>query len=366
MAYGDAIAQILRRRDTSHPAHPANYAPTHVEPILSLLPDLAPEQRLAITRSLAHDIEDPDEDEELGEPVERLETRAAGATRAAYDPTQLLQAHGFKVVQVVDPYYGYSGTFNPGGVFGHWTAGNGGQNTWVLAERHYHSLACADGVAYLGGYSVRQGHGGSGRTGPLNIALAGNMDLATIEQWQANGSADDTSSMPNQRFLSVSLDDPGVTGIPSAAQQDVYGAMVAAFLIVLGKHLGHYVDHAASTNRKIDLGRYTPGGYSVLERWYGTMTGDTDMPRAVAVAVHPSGKGAAMAYDDGRVITRDAAHYGDLLVNPNGSPRATPIVPDEPVNSLSWSTSGRGYVLGADDGATFAFGDAPAYGKYGR
>ena len=364
MAYGDdTVANLLR---LGHP-HPPDQTTRRV---LELWRRLTPVQRLQLAQALCHDLETPEDDPELGAPVDRLETRAAvAAPRAnALDPTALLRAHGFAVNQVTDPFYGYSGTFDPGGVFGHWTAGNGGQNVWVLEERHYHSLATRDGVAQLGGYMVRQGHGGSGRQQPCNIALNGQMTKDTMLAWQANGSGDDTDSLPNSRFMSVCLDDPGTTGTPSPAQQDCFGAMVAAFLVVLGKNLGHYIDHAASTNRKVDLGRYTPVGYSILERWYGTMTGDSGMPGAVDCAIHPNGRGAAMAYSDGRVITRDAPHFGDLLVEapPKTGFRPEPIVPFEPVVSINWSPSGNGYLLGAADGGTFAFGDAPAHGMYSR
>jgi hypothetical protein len=79
------------------------------------------------------------------------------------------------------------------------------------------------------------------------------MSLEAINAWQNDPTGDDTSSMANERTLAVVIDNDGVGEAPTPECYTAFVATAAAFLHALGRTGDHLLDHASSTNRKVDL-----------------------------------------------------------------------------------------------------------------
>lgn len=296
----------------------------------------------------------------------------SSASLVIADPRPALDALGIPWVTVTDPNYGYDGTFIPEAVMLHHTASAAGSNTCadVLYGRHYHAAVGRDGLVYLGGHEVRQGHGGEGRRSPLEVARAGRMSLEAVTAWQNDPTGDDTSSMANERTLAVCIDNDGIGEAPSPEQYTAFVATAAAFLHVLGRGNGHLLDHASSTNRKVDLvgtcleldpSCWFPDIGILVER----LAGDSTVMHQVRCAdTHPDGRGAVHVRDDGAAYVTTtggaAVYWGGLGDSPPGS--GTRVTSSAP-HRVQWAADGRGYVIYTVDGGAFAFGSAPYPGS---
>lgn len=281
------------------------------------------------------------------------------------DPRPGLDRLGVKWEQVVDPTDGYDGTFTPECVYAHWTASAAGSDVsaHVVAINDYHACVARNGVVALGGWQVKQAHGGSGRQAPINQARHGGMTIDEITGWQLDGRGDDTDTMPNQFGLSVAIDNNGIgEGVP-AAQWHAFTATAAVLLDCINRPgPGWLIDHAASTNRKIDLAT-SPA--LLPARWYpdiatqlALLRGDPTVAEQIAcAAIHPAGNGAAhVRRSDGAVFVtgRNAMYFGGLNHNPTTDKPYT----QSPCHTITWSKSGNGYVMFTEDGGAFTFGDA--------
>jgi len=167
---------------------------------------------------------------------------------------------------------GYDGTYEPQCVYLHWTASAPSSDTAAatVAANDYQCCVARSGLVCLGGWEVRQAHGGKGRTAPIQLARDGQMTVDAIRDWQSSGAPDDTDSWPNRYGVAVSIDNSGVGEIPPDAQYENWCKTAAVMLDAIdATGPGHLIDHASSTNRKIDI---TPI-VDLLDpaRWYATI-----------------------------------------------------------------------------------------------
>jgi hypothetical protein len=172
------------------------------------------------------------------------------------DPRPGLDALGVQWEQVVDPDDGYDGTFTPEVLMLHWTASAAGSDvsSHVVVINDYHCCVSRSGVAKLGGWKVRQAHGGKGRVAPIETARRGAMTVDELKAWQLSPVGDDTDSMPNRYGLSVAVDNNGVGEPVPDVQWEAFTATAAVMLDCIDRiTAGYLIDHSASTNRKIDL-----------------------------------------------------------------------------------------------------------------
>ena len=234
----------------------------------------------------------------------------------------------------------------------------------MVRGRHYHACVSRDGTCMLGGWNVRQGHGGEGRQAPMQIARAGEMNADDIIAWQGSSIGDDTSSWPNQYGSAVCLDNNGVGETPPDVQYRNWTATVAAFLGALGLHPGHVIDHAASTNRKVDLTAVVP----ILNptRWMADIATQhallTEGPTAVsnhciAMDVHPRG-GYGQLTEKGYVyLNGPGVHYHGGLQDWVGITQAGVTC-----TAFRFTHTGSGYYITTSDGNQHTFGDAAFHG----
>lgn len=285
------------------------------------------------------------------------------------DPRPYLAQLGVPVHEATSPGYGYSGSYTPECVFLHWTASAPGSNTAasVVAGKHYHSCVARDGVCALGGWQVRQGHGGEGRTAPMSLARRGEMTLADIRHWQGSGAGDDTSSQPNQYGASVCIDNSGVGEVPPETQYRNWVATAAAFAVSIGRHsAGHVIDHASSTNRKVDItavvGALDPARWLAdIGTYIALLTNGPEDPivaqTAVAMTPTKTGRGYWILANDGGVFSYGDANYAGGIIKADGSK----LTQSPPVDIVA-DPDGRGYWVLVADGGVFSF-DAPFWGS---
>ena len=285
-------------------------------------------------------------------------------------PGELLDRLGVPWSQTTDPAYGYSGSFTPRCAFGHWSASAAGSDTStdVLWARCYHAAVSRSGVVKLGGWQVRQGHGGEGRTTPMRLAVSGSMSLDALRAWQASGQVDDTSSAPNQYGYGVCLDNNGVGEPVSDVQWYAWCAAMATFVILAGgSSVGSVIDHSASTNRKIDLS----GSPAIaVDRWWADIATHLDVlqkgPAAVTnfcvgpPAVHPDGSYAQVT-ELGFVYVSPAP--GSKARYHGGMQDAANVKAGARCTGIAWTPDGDGYYVNTTDGYCTGFGDAPDYGS---
>lgn len=124
----------------------------------------------------------------------------------------------------------------------------------------------------------------------------------------------------------------------------------------------YFAPHAsAADSTTVDVAA-TATGYLVLHR-DGSITaastphlGDTNLQRAAALSVTPSGGGYWIAGSNGAVDAFGDAHFaGDLR----------DIALAQPIIAMATTPTGRGYWLVGADGGVFAFGDASFFGSMG-
>ena len=277
------------------------------------------------------------------------------------DPAALLAVLGVSSEQVVAPGYGYGGTFTPRACLAHWTASAAGSDTAasVVAGRCYHACTSRAGVVMLGGWQVRQGHGGEGRTSPQSLARSGRMTVADLDHWHGDPSPDDTSSGANQDFYGVCIDNDGVGERPTDVQWHAFTASLAVFVAMTGGTTpGYLADHAASTNRKIDLVSMTAAMCDAVGHHLELLLGGPHaMTELVDLCLTPEGDGQFILSTAGDVYTYGRATYAGGLGNPDGTrltssaPRCIRAHPD------------GGYYIGVADGGVFTFGGAPFHGS---
>lgn len=281
-------------------------------------------------------------------------------------PGELLDRLGVRWTQVTSETHGYDGTFTPRAALGHWTASAAGSNTAasVVSARSYHACAGRDAVVYLGGWRVRQGHAGEGRTAPCRLAVTGTMTLDALQDWQDSYQSDDTSSAGNQYTYGVCMDNNGVGEIPTPEQWHAWcGAMAVFTVLAGGTSAASVIDHSGYTNRKVDL-----SGSPAIDvgRWF-TDVGvyiDLLLGEAPTVATRkafrarstPTGRGYYMMSTEGSMYTKGDAVYHGGLVRPDGT-RYT----DSPAIDfdLSYTEPGcwDGYWIFTEDGGVFSFPD---------
>lgn len=292
-----------------------------------------------------------------------------------FDPVAFLRSKGFSAHQETSPTYGYSGTFTPEVVFGHWTASSPGSDTAASVVRNRHYASCTNRAAHtaFGGYRARQGHGGTGRVQPMSLARGGQMTAVECRKWMASRARDDTSSMPNTYGMSFCIDCTLNENI-TQAQYDAWLAVGAMWLYNAGMTPYYSMFHSTSTDRKIDVDslvvagkRLTPDDfYSRLQYWINqfkgvtppTPTPPTPQPQGIqkmyAVANHPKTDGYAICKPDGGVYNFDTTFYGAANAYIMAGERAT---------DMCWHPSGEGYWVVSSDGGVFAFGKAPFKGS---
>ena len=284
------------------------------------------------------------------------------------DIRSLLDTLGIPHQSITDPNDGYDGTYEPeqGGCFLHWTGGPSDTAASVVAANHYHYCAGRDGVIYVGGWNVKQGHGGEGRQAPLNIARSSLMTLDDLDHWQCNNAGDDTDSWPNRYFTAVAIDNDGVGEKPTDVQWYAFTGCAAAILVGLGKDTRSLIDHASSTNRKIDVATspamplatwHSDIGYCVdlLTNGPDTMSND-----CVSMDVHPSGKGYAQLTEKGYVYVN--AEPGSGVRYYGGVSDTDVIAAGHRATSIRWTKDGGGYYITTSDGNCFTVGSAVWYG----
>ena len=295
-----------------------------------------------------------------------------------FDPVAFMQSKGFSANQETSPTYGFSGTFTPEIVFGHWCASAPGSDTSSSAVRnhHYHSCTNRAGHTRFGGYRKRQAHGGWGRTTPITEARRGQMNAAAWDRWCRSPMADNTKSQPNQYGMSAAID---CTIDESISQHcvDAWLATMAMWLTQSGMHAGYAMHHAVSTDRKIDVVYLVVEGkrwglpqiYDRLAYWVAQFSAPPppvpptpptqENLKMYAQAQWPGAPAKPDAYaivkPDGGVYTFGGApFYGSA---------AGHILPGQKATDLCWTPTGKGYWLISSDGGVFTFGDAPFKGS---
>lgn len=290
-----------------------------------------------------------------------------------FDPVAYLKGKGFSAHQEVGPTSGYSGSFTPEVIFGHWTASAPGSDTSKSAVRdhHYHSCTNRSGHTAFGGYKVRQGHGGEGRTQPMGEARSGQMNASRWDYWEKSGAADNTSSQPNQYGMSFCIDCTVDENV-SLYCVDAWLAVGAMWLAQSALHVGYAMCHSVSTNRKIDIdylivdgSRWGPAEIlSRLDYWIKKFTGTappTPVPpptpeeeiKMYAAAAHPKQDGYAIVKPDGGVYNFNSPFYGSA---------AGHILSGDKAVDLAWHPDGKGYWVLSAVGRVYAFGSAHYYG----
>ena len=91
------------------------------------------------------------------------------------DPRPALDKLGVAHNQVTSTTYGYSGHILLKLFFctGQLQVPSSDTASDVVHGKHYQCCVSRSGVACLGGWQVRQGHGGEGRAGPMNELATG-------------------------------------------------------------------------------------------------------------------------------------------------------------------------------------------------
>lgn len=288
------------------------------------------------------------------------------------DPRPLLDDLGVPWDQVTSPTYGYTGSYTPQCAFLHWTASSPSSDTAasVVAGRHYHACVARNGRCALGGWAVRQGHGGEGRTQPLDIARRGAMTLTDIRHWQTSVGADNTDSWPNQYGIGICIDNSGVGEVPPDVQYRNFVATAAAFLVANGLGPAAVIDHASSTNRKIDITAVVPvldpsKWLADIATYHAMLTNPVPTPpepvmnTAVDFAVSRSGKGYVVLARDGGVFA-----YGDITYRggTNRDPKTGRPYTTSPPVAIGADPDGDGYWILVEDGGVFSF-NAPFHGS---
>ena len=147
------------------------------------------------------------------------------------------------------------------------------------------------------------------------------MTLDQIKSWQASGAGDDTSNGANDRFVGVCLDNNGTGEQPPAEQWRAFTGLAAASLHAQGKTRGNLIDHAASTNRKIDLGTFTDRYWSDVEVQLQLLEGGPgNVTTAVGIASTPAGDGYHILVSDGGVFQYGSAVAKGSTFGKLGSP----------------------------------------------
>ena len=290
------------------------------------------------------------------------------------DPRPGLALLGVETYQVVAPNDGYDGTYTPEAVYLHWTASAAGSDVsdHVVAINDYHACINRKGICKLGGWQVKQAHGGSGRTQPIDLARTGGMTVDTLVAWQNNPAGDNTDSMPNRYGLAVAIDNNGVGEPVPSAQWHAFTATAAVLLDCIGRTGPDWlIDHAASTNRKIDLAT-SPA--LPPARWYADIATQLAIlqggPPAMAdilrrIAIPRTGHGMYGVSRDGGLFTlnekgrNDAVYYGSLF-----EPGVRKS--DAPVADLELTGDGRGYWITTEDGLVYPFGNAGWLGNFDK
>ena len=283
------------------------------------------------------------------------------------DPVAFMQSKGFSAHQEISPTSGFSGTFTPEAVFGHWTASAKGSDTArpVIRNHHYHSCTNRAAHTAFGGYKKRQGHGGWGRTAPITEARQGKMTPQRWQYWSDSKAKDDTSSQPNQYGMSFCIDCTIDESI-SQRQVDAWLAVGAMWLTQSQMSVNYAMHHAVSTDRKIDIVRLIVEGvrwdhyriYDRLDYWVDQFVGTTSAPAPVpqpkkvkmyAVSQHPTSDGYAIVKPDGGVYNFNSPFYGSA---------AGHIVAGEWATDMAWHPDGKGYWVLSSGGRIYSFGSA--------
>jgi hypothetical protein len=284
-----------------------------------------------------------------------------------FDPVAYLKQRGFSAHQEVSPTSGYSGTFTPEVVFGHWTASAPGSDNSSLVVRQHHYASCTNrsGHTAFGGYKVRQGHGGEGRTQPMDECRRGQMTASRWKSWMDSKQADNTASQPNLYGMSFCLDCT-VDESVSRKAVDAWLAVGAMWLVKSNLNIGYAMCHSVSTDRKIDINylivdsvRWGPTEIlGRLEYWIGQFRGSPVPPsqgsvKMYAVANHPTSSGYAIVKPDGGVFNFQSPFYGSA---------AGHIMAGETATDLCWTSDGKGYWVISSAGRVYTFGNAPYKG----
>lgn len=289
-----------------------------------------------------------------------------------FDPVAYLQGKGFSAHQEISSTSGYDGTFTPEVIFGHWTASAPGSDSSKSAVRDHHYASCTNrsGHTAFGGYKVRQGHGGEGRTQPMGESRSGQMNASRWQSWINSSQGDNTSSQPNQFGMSFCIDCTVDENV-SAYCVDAWLAVGAMWLAQSGLNTGYAMCHSVSTDRKIDINYLIVDGsrwgpteiLNRLEYWRNKFTAPpTPIPpqpppeeiKMYAAASYPKGDGYAIVKPDGGVYNFNSPFYGSA----HGY-----ILPDDKAVDMAWHPDGNGYWVLSARGAVYAFGSAGYYGN---
>jgi hypothetical protein len=288
-----------------------------------------------------------------------------------FDVAAVLRDIGFNARQVVPPTHGYTGWYEPEVTFGHWTASAKGSDTAISAVLNRHYAVCVNRVAFIavGGYKVRQGHGGRGRQAPMAEARGGRMTPARWQHWNDSAAPDDTISEPNRYGLAVCIDCTVNENI-RWSQYDAWCAVQGLFLARSGLGAEHAHLHSVSTNRKIDVLYLIVDGvrqgpddiFNRIEFWVEKIRDgemhkppEEDVTKMYPEIQWPSGDGYYQLKPDGGVYT-----FGDAVFK--GSAHGH-IAPGHAATHMAVTPTGQGYWILASDGGIFAFGDARFFGS---
>jgi hypothetical protein len=288
------------------------------------------------------------------------------AVKTDFDPVAYMKSKGFSAHQEISATSGYTGTFTPEVIFGHWTASYPGSDTSKAAVRDHHYASCTNrsGHTAFGGYKVRQGHGGEGRTQPMDEARRGQMNASRWQSWINSGQGDNTSSQPNQYGMSFCIDCTVDENV-SLRCVDAWLASGAMWLAQSGLSTGYAMCHSVSTSRKIDIDYLIVDGsrwgpteiLNRLEYWRKQFTGgappSTEEIKMYAAAAHPVGDGYAIVKPDGGVYNFNSPYYGSA---------AGHIVAGEKAVDMAWHPDGKGYWVLSSGGRIYSFGSARYYG----
>lgn len=281
------------------------------------------------------------------------------------DPGALLAQLGVPCEQVTSPTSGYDGTFTPVAVMAHWNASAAGSDTAAatVAGHDYHACVDRAGVVHLGGWKVKQAHGGSGRADPQSTARQGGMTADVWRRYHDDQAGDDNDSGANRDFYGVSIDLDGVGEVAGDAQWYGYTSALAVFLHMCGATGPAWLcDHASSTNRKVDLGPPSVSIDLVFADVATMLALLVEGPTAVTnrcvgpPAVHPAGGYA-------QVTSRGYVYVNGPGATYHGGAQDEPVVRDHGVDctGIAWTPDGAGYYIGLDDGNVIAR-DAEWYG----
>ena len=284
--------------------------------------------------------------------------------RTDFDPVAYLQSKGYSANQETSPTHGFSGEFTPEVWFGHWTASAKGSDTSSSAvrNRHYQSCTNRSGHTRMGGYRVRQAHGGYGRAAPMDITRSGRMNASIAQHW-INSRAGDDSSLSNRYGMSSCIDCTIDENVSQKAV-DAWLANGAMWLAQSGLHSGYAMLHSISTDRKIDVNYLIVEGvrrnvdwmYLRLQQLIDQFKNVAPAPapeapriKMYAVAQHPTSDGYAIVKPDGGVYNFKSPFYGSA---------AGSIVDGEQATDMAWTPSGKGYWVLSSGGRIYSFGDA--------